>query len=1171
MVRVRVRGGILTNRIFPRYGNTPVGLVRVGFGRRVSMKPTIEILISSPLSGSEAAALRDLLIGVGAPALILANFEIASAAAAHEIDFVVITEVRAELIELKNITAPLRGGVNGPWQIETSPGLVVPYVGPNPWEQARDAKLALSDAMHEYARTRTGIPGPAKRRYYEQFDASVTVYPTLVPGSKVGIGNYKAWVRSFLDTVQALNSRPLPLQTTWTINDWRRFAVDYLRLIPASLSEAIDPAVFRANQAVMDYAAKLQHSTTAALLPAAEQEMVGANVIEKLRGPGDVVLLGRSGLGKSFHLEHYRRLCFGFDEVPALLHGRHYQRDLQRAIFKSIAPYTPLSPVELLDAAKKLGRPPVLLVDGWNDCPAQLQGDLGNDLGAFRLRYNARVVIASQTMPQQQWLSGVVAVDMAPLREEHKRAIFAFHAGMATGARPAHCYEQFSTAFDLTVAGRCQTGGAAATTRAELYDSYARSVIPSISARAVIRKLAWYMGENLKPVLTAGDFERLVEKFLQEMKLPLSIADELLRSRILEVDRQAVTFEHELLRQYFRAEEFLRKVESKQISTALEKPKYIGLAEFVIPSLSDESLIRGLLSKAGTDLLNDALHGKLGATAERVVRNECESLLKQSRDELAEIDVEPFVGERAGGGRFVSGAWIAGSTCASDRDRSLCAVIANNLNDDSLRAAFLELLELGEWALLEACERAGQKEGMKPRAIFREVLHHNIVLSHCSSVHPLLFLCHEVRQSLSLGLRRHDGASPLGEALLEKIREGTSGTIDLLLLMAALRYREANCPADVLAVARQAWDTGFPQVQMEALDFIHSNARAISNAGAEAEAAVIELLETFDVKNNIFLSTQWLDTRSSFSGFEIGINATDAAEEFRVILRAAEAGDDPLYAVERESNPNMTFAEFAGTWASSALGKVFEYVFQGIYYEAYDSLADDERKKLLTLALRDPRPGSFDDWYLEELSKFGFSGAEDILARYGGRIDPESFCPQDTVSGFILANKAWAQISHQPLLYRDISTPDHQVWSLIGELIFRLNRPEQDSSDAIGDLCRKLSRYPAALPDALRQLEHSNWKHTQSPSALQLLIECRQETVRDALHASIRSAGSFTSVFRGGTMRSPELFRWTIAKLGDIGDRSTISLLRPWTESKEYGTDTIRAIEKIENRVALRI
>lgn len=54
-------------------------------------------------------------------------------------------------------------------------------------------------------------------------------------------------------------------------------------------------------------------------------------------------------------------------------------------------------------------------------------------------------------------------------------------------------------------------------------------------------------------------------------------------------------------------------------------------------------------------------------------------------------------------------------------------------------------------------------------------------------------------------------------------------------------------------------------------------------------------------------------------------------------------------------------------------------------------------------------------------------------------------------------------------------------------------------------------------------------------------------------------------------MQSAELFRWTIAKLGDIGDRNTIVLLQPWTENKEHGTSAIRAIEKIENRVASRV
>lgn len=84
-------------------------------------------------------------------------------------------------------------------------------------------------------------------------------------------------------------------------------------------------------------------------------------MIDKLGGTGDVILLGRSGLGKSFHLEHYRRRCFEADEVPILLQARYYQRDLNKAIHKSIGQYTRLTPAELLDAAKRLGKRPVLI------------------------------------------------------------------------------------------------------------------------------------------------------------------------------------------------------------------------------------------------------------------------------------------------------------------------------------------------------------------------------------------------------------------------------------------------------------------------------------------------------------------------------------------------------------------------------------------------------------------------------------------------------------------------------------------------------------------------------------------------------------------------------------------------------------------------------------------
>jgi hypothetical protein len=1058
----------------------------------------------------------------------------------------------------------VKGGVNGAWQIETSPGLFVPYEGRNPWEQARDAKLALSDAMHEYAKERLEVPRPTKRRYFEQFDASVTIYPVLMPRSRVCRGgNYKAWVRSFPDTLECLNSRPLPVRSTWGIREWRTFAIDYLSLKPASLSEAIDVTVFQAHQSIEEYAAMLRRPEIAVLLPARGQELIGQNVIEKLHGPANVLLLGRSGLGKSFHFEHYRRICFEFDEVPILLYARYYQRDLNKAIHKSIGQYTRLTPAQLLENVKLLGKRPVLIVDGWNDSPEKIQSDLGDDLGAFQIRYNARLITASQTTPLHQLFGAATKIELDPLRQEHKQAIFAFHAGRQDESIPAHWCEPFSTAFDLRIAGQCQRHGASAETRAELYESYIRSAVPSVSARGVLRRLAWHMGENFKPALPIGDYERMVESFVQELGLPLSIADELLNSRLVAVDREIVTFEHELIRDHFRAEHLLRETQSVDLMAKLQEPKYAGLVEFVIPFLRDACLIRSLLERSAPDMLNKAFRGWLGSTAKDMIRDECYRLLAECRDRLADIEVEAWIVELDGGRRVVSGAFVVGSTCASGLDKKLCGVIANNLTDNLVRGAFLELLDLGEWALKEASARIARRRSMKPIAVFRQLVHCNVISSGSVSVHPLLFICQQACQMRNL--RSNDSeVLPIREVLLKKVREGVAGTLALLLLMSDLRYSESIDSEDVLSIARQAWDTGFSTLRMEALDFIHSNSRAICGAGEQAETAVIALLDTFDAKDDIWLSTQWLATRSSFSGFETDIDTDRALREFRNILTMADAGDDPVYQLERESDPSMSFTVFAAKCASSALGNIFEDIFQGTYYEAYELLSDDERRKLLALALRAPGIDMFTDWYLGQLCKVGFGDAEDILIRYGSKIDSDTLCPQDSVSCYIMAHQAWAEIADEPIAYSDIPSEDHRVWAIVGELIFWLKR-KNSKVCRVSFLLEQLVHFPRAVPDVLRQIGCSHKAVGWAP-ALQMLLAEHRCGIREALHESIKCDGSFTSVFRSAATHSTELFRWTISTLGDIGDRKTIAVLRPWTESSLYGKDAIRAIEQIEQR-----
>ncbi len=1039
----------------------------------------------------------------------------------------------------------------------------MPYAGPNPWVQARDAKFALSDAMKAFAK-RGAVPPPADKFFYKQFDACVAVYPRIESGSDLSPGDFKAWIKSFPHVIQGLNSIPLPLRTSWGLAEWRIFASQYLNLKQVTLAAAIDASGFTAHLRLEEFGIRLKEQRIAPLLEAALGEMAGENLITEMSSAQDVLLLGRSGLGKSFHLEHYRRRCLDLGDVPILLHAWYYRGDLNRAIHKSIGPYTSLAPAEILDASRRVGRRLVLIVDDWNKCAVSLQGDLINDLASFQVRYHTRIVTASQGRPIQPFFTKFKSVDLAPLRNDQKKQIFEFHA--AAGETPRDCgfLEAFSTAFDLSVAGRSCRSGSLPSTRWELYDSYTRLMLPSAAARATARQLAWFMGESFRPFLSAAEYERMTECFASELGAPVTVVEEVTKSGLLVVDADAVAFEHDLLKDFFRAEHLLRGASGQGLIDRLLEPKYAELAEFVVPNITDEFTVRGLLSHADPRLLSLAFRGGLGHRAQTAIRQQCRDLLLRTRDALPDVKVEAVVAELEDGRKVVSASHTDVGSSASAYDRVLCSVIAQNLEDAELRGAFLELLEVGEWALKSAADEAAKAQRLKPLSVWRELIRLNVVCRHNGPIHPLLLLCLEFREISRFG--KSSRPSALEDVLLRRIRANSSGSLVQLLLISALRHSESVNVEDAARLFSQAWISGVYIIQMEALDFLHSNAPAICQQGPQAETRIIELLDSLDVSQNLFLSTQWLETRASFTGFDCGLTTDDAVAEYRRILAMADKGDDPLWEVERNHDPTSTFEQFVGSYASSALGKVFEDVFQGVYFEAYELLTPSERQQLLTLALKDKRPHLFQAWYLRELRKLGIEGATDILTRLGSCVDGDAFYPQETIETFVIANEAWAAVSEEPLRYADVSSRDHRTWAIIGELIFWSNRADgEDHSARVRTLLVDLLAIPEAVPDVLHHLG-SGYLGLKQASPLNLLMAAHGDDLRAVLNRCLEHEGRLTSAFKGGQYRQRELFSWVISTLADIGDDESIEKLRVWTEHSVYGKPAICAIETIRRR-----
>jgi hypothetical protein len=156
--------------------------------------------------------------------------------------------------------------------------------------------------------------------------------------------------------------------------------------------------IAKAKSDLEEFGIRLREQSVAPLLAPAPGETVGENLIGELSKGHDVLLLGRSGLGKSFHLDQYRRRS-DLNEVPILLNAGHYAGDLHRAIHKTVGPYTPLTPEELLDATRLTCVRIVLIVDDWNKCEASFRGALSNELASFQLRHGCRLVVNLSNAP----------------------------------------------------------------------------------------------------------------------------------------------------------------------------------------------------------------------------------------------------------------------------------------------------------------------------------------------------------------------------------------------------------------------------------------------------------------------------------------------------------------------------------------------------------------------------------------------------------------------------------------------------------------------------------------------------------------------------------------------------------------------------------------------------
>lgn len=837
---------------------------------------------------------------------------------------------------------------------------------------------------------------------------------------------------------------------------------------------------------------------------------------------------------------------------------------------KCNAPYLAGNFSALLRASRVCGLRPVLLLDALNECPTPHENALLTGVQEFLLHSSARLIGTSQVVPtltgelQSEFLSVFL-----PAGDE-KVAIYAYHAGVPVSSEIKHLCESFTNAYDLAIAGRCYSKEAKPQSRVDLYDRYVRHSLPknTVVISTFLRSIAQEMSASLSLAMRRVEFVRKAELFFEEQKIALSDLDGMMRSRLLGVSEDFISFEHELLFDYFRAEAILRQFpEIPVLCKELKRPRNHELFELVLPRFAKQNELEQLLEATSSiSSLCRVMQGWCGPDACVVLVKKCAALLDLARQDLANITLKCSVVIQGEGKLRLTHVEIENNFELSKGDQGLCAVIARHLDHPALKDRFLALLDETESSLRYQALVAARKANLKATRLWEEVVrYYGGALSWGSSRLVYTAITGSIHNT-RMTLRHSPGVLPIVNELKHRAFSDKGSHFALHLLEREWQDEHESNDIDAkIKIAQLGLDSGVGIVQLDAVDLLRSMVNEMGDATEVQRQQIRETLAHFE-PNDVIMNSIKMEVLASYGDLELLVTVEEAIAEMRTYISSAEPSADLLEIAELSS---LNIEEYRKQAAYGCLAKIFEDIFQGVYWDAYYALNTSEKMELLCLAGMSKQCGFASDWIVSELHQFDAVQTVPVYGRWAHGVDFESFSHQEAVACFILAIQGWAKSESEPPAYRPLISIDDEAWKGVGEILFwHFHQPQSEAAvTRIRQLWNMLSeRTPNAVPDVLYQLYHSQWKVCDSSSPLRIDLHY-SEVVRPLLERALSNCAHLTSLFpHGGGVKNRELIVYLIVTLGHIGVRDTINTLTDWIENTDFGKPALKAIASIRSR-----
>ncbi|MEV6247702.1 restriction endonuclease [Streptomyces sp. NPDC051742] len=185
------------------------------------------------------------------------------------------------------------------------------------------------------------------------------------------------------------------------------------------------------------------------------EQVSSADLATWLRPGRHMQVAGGPGTGKSHILSHTTLGLAQAGWLPILMRAGIYEGRLQDTLEECVAPFSRPGLQALLQAAQLQKVPIVLLVDGINECPAQLQERLVHQISSWSRVLEATVLSSSQEFVRvPEALRGARLKTTEPDTQQRRSLVCLYSVSPETDALSDERFAPFGTAFELSLAAR---------------------------------------------------------------------------------------------------------------------------------------------------------------------------------------------------------------------------------------------------------------------------------------------------------------------------------------------------------------------------------------------------------------------------------------------------------------------------------------------------------------------------------------------------------------------------------------------------------------------------------------------------------------------------------------------------------------------------------------------